>query len=248
MKYPCGIIKDLLPLYIDGVCNEESREAVEEHLSECGQCRQYYEYMKASEDFPKNQNAREKELDVVKSLKKVKRRINKKIRNTIVCAVLAAAVCVAAFEVLFNMPIKDVDISEISVTAEVYPMSSLIKEGGNGEDSFTVSIGEEDTSDVYAISVPSIPNAEISVTENLLDKNSVITSVSWGSKYFIRDMKLSDKNGGDTLYIEAFKTTILNNKAPDYAKAQQYLEFREINRIVFVDKNGGEKVMWERNK
>ena len=26
MKYPCGIIQDLLPLYVDGVCNAESRQ------------------------------------------------------------------------------------------------------------------------------------------------------------------------------------------------------------------------------
>lgn len=27
MTYPCGIIRDLLPLYIDDVCNEESKQA-----------------------------------------------------------------------------------------------------------------------------------------------------------------------------------------------------------------------------
>ena len=45
MKYPCGIIKDLLPLYVDEVCNEESRQVVENHLTECEACRKYYEAM-----------------------------------------------------------------------------------------------------------------------------------------------------------------------------------------------------------
>ena len=45
MMYPCGIIKDLLPLYIDDVCNEESRQAVQTHLSECETCRKCYEAM-----------------------------------------------------------------------------------------------------------------------------------------------------------------------------------------------------------
>ena len=31
----CEIVRDLLPLYIDGVCLEGSRELVEEHLKEC---------------------------------------------------------------------------------------------------------------------------------------------------------------------------------------------------------------------
>lgn len=43
MKIPCSIIKDLLPLYHDDVCSEESKDMVEEHLSECNDCRSYYD-------------------------------------------------------------------------------------------------------------------------------------------------------------------------------------------------------------
>ena len=39
MKYNCEVIMDLLPLYHDGVCSEESREMVEEHLEECESCK-----------------------------------------------------------------------------------------------------------------------------------------------------------------------------------------------------------------
>lgn len=39
MKIPCGMIQDLLPLYEDGVCSPDSREAVEEHLRTCDTCR-----------------------------------------------------------------------------------------------------------------------------------------------------------------------------------------------------------------
>lgn len=35
---PCGIIQDLLPLYKDNVCGEESRRLVEEHLRGCPDC------------------------------------------------------------------------------------------------------------------------------------------------------------------------------------------------------------------
>lgn len=38
MKVKCQVIEDLLPLYIDGVCSEESRMLVEEHLKECSLC------------------------------------------------------------------------------------------------------------------------------------------------------------------------------------------------------------------
>ena len=42
MNYPCNMIKDLLPLYVDNVCSEESKEIVEQHLSKCSDCKAYY--------------------------------------------------------------------------------------------------------------------------------------------------------------------------------------------------------------
>ena len=38
MKIDCNVIRDLLPLYADGACSEESRVMVEEHLQECQSC------------------------------------------------------------------------------------------------------------------------------------------------------------------------------------------------------------------
>lgn len=46
MKYQCDMIQDLLPLYEDGVCSEVSKAAVEEHLRECGRCREVAGRMK----------------------------------------------------------------------------------------------------------------------------------------------------------------------------------------------------------
>lgn len=43
MEKTCDIIKDLLPLYIDGVCSEDSKRAVEEHLKTCESCREELE-------------------------------------------------------------------------------------------------------------------------------------------------------------------------------------------------------------
>ena len=39
MKISCEIISDLLPLYHDGVCSSESKQMIEEHLSNCEKCR-----------------------------------------------------------------------------------------------------------------------------------------------------------------------------------------------------------------
>lgn len=75
MTYPCGIIRDLLPLYIDDVCNEESKQAVENHLSECEKCRNYYEAMKSTDGFVAKENDNSEDMKMAKRLKNVKNTI-----------------------------------------------------------------------------------------------------------------------------------------------------------------------------
>lgn len=47
MKTPCNVIRDLLPLYHDGICSPESRQLVDEHMAECTDCRAELERMNA---------------------------------------------------------------------------------------------------------------------------------------------------------------------------------------------------------
>ncbi|MBP3266742.1 MAG: zf-HC2 domain-containing protein, partial [Ruminococcus sp.] len=45
MSKNCEIVKDLLPLYADDVCTEESRKLVAEHIAHCSECRAELEKM-----------------------------------------------------------------------------------------------------------------------------------------------------------------------------------------------------------
>ena len=47
----CNIVKDLIPLYIDGCCSEESEKVVEEHIKDCNECKKFYEDMNAPSDI-----------------------------------------------------------------------------------------------------------------------------------------------------------------------------------------------------
>ena len=38
MKLNCNVIHDLLPLYVDQICSDESRKLVDEHLAGCRDC------------------------------------------------------------------------------------------------------------------------------------------------------------------------------------------------------------------
>lgn len=41
----CGVVEDLLPLYIDECCSEESRAIVESHIKECEACKSVFDSM-----------------------------------------------------------------------------------------------------------------------------------------------------------------------------------------------------------
>ena len=87
MKYPCEIINDLLPLYIDDICNEKSKEVIKEHLSSCERCKQNYEKMKGVDDIMKNNNS--EDFKVAESLKYIRRKI---FRNKIFVSLLTIVI------------------------------------------------------------------------------------------------------------------------------------------------------------
>ena len=72
MKITCDIISDLLPLYIDEVCTEDTKSAVEEHIGECGKCRDILENM--SLDNPINIPEKTEVEKAKKPFKKLRRR------------------------------------------------------------------------------------------------------------------------------------------------------------------------------
>lgn len=88
MKYPCEIIRDLLPLYHDSVCAPETREAVEEHLDQCQPCQAFYQDMLQADRLDPDQPALQKERAEVKALQS----LGKLLRST---RMKAALICLA---------------------------------------------------------------------------------------------------------------------------------------------------------
>lgn len=70
MRKQCKIIEDLLPLYHDGVCSEESRQMVEAHLSKCEECRKLLAQIDDDIIFP----AKDEDVEVLKGISKAVRR------------------------------------------------------------------------------------------------------------------------------------------------------------------------------
>ena len=245
MTYPCGIIRDLLPLYIDDVCNEESKQAVHNHLSECEKCRSCYEAMKSTEGFENKRSDNSEDSKMASSLKNVKNTINKKIRNIVLYAVAAVLAVIVGFNLLFNVAVKNVSFEDITVSANVYSLAELIENPADKvphSESVTIFSDENDNSEKFQVKIPEL--GTITLTEETIEKCQYATVISVGSEYFLRTIESEVKD--NTIYITAFKTTLLNNKALDYQKQIYSLELQEINRIVYVESDGTETVLWSR--
>ena len=76
MKMKCEIIRDLFPSYIDGLTSRESNELIEEHLEECGECREYLASMK-EEIAEENQPAKNKKA--IQPFRKLRQKTRRKI-------------------------------------------------------------------------------------------------------------------------------------------------------------------------
>lgn len=65
----CEIIKDLLPLYIDRCCSEESANEVEKHLKECENCKSIFDMMNSENLKEKNESFEIKKLSKINERK-----------------------------------------------------------------------------------------------------------------------------------------------------------------------------------
>lgn len=93
MKISCKVIEDLLPLYIDDVCSEESKRIVDEHLSECSKCSEILKQMK-KENLPmENIELNLTEADPIRNLSK---EWNKKLKNSMLKGVISTLLIVGA--------------------------------------------------------------------------------------------------------------------------------------------------------
>lgn len=88
-KISCSVIRDLMVLYEDDVCSEDSRQLIEEHISSCAECHHLYEQAKkvippitlADTENPKDaaKDAIDEEKErITRALQKLEKRITYK--------------------------------------------------------------------------------------------------------------------------------------------------------------------------
>ena len=110
----CGVVRDLLPSYVESLLGEDSREAVERHLKTCPACRAQMEAMASPSEAAKAAESA-KEVDF---LRRVKKGTVKKVALAVVCtaAVLLGGAALKLF--VIGTPLQP---NGLAVIAEVQP-------------------------------------------------------------------------------------------------------------------------------
>lgn len=156
MKNSCEVIKDLLPIYADGVCSKESAAMVEEHLSECEPCSSYLKEIKATEAVAA-QNATFTEAQQLDYLKFVKKKMR---RRTILIAIAAVIGSFAVAAIVYvTVVVGLLSFSVRTAATETYTNVQEYSElfGENAKDDFKSkwdmdeSIFPESVDDVRAV-------------------------------------------------------------------------------------------------
>ncbi len=108
---PCAVVRDILPLYHDGVVSAETRSAVGEHLMGCESCRAEYEAMEQA--LPKTPGKDGTTLGRFQAL--MKRQKRKKIIAIVLAVVLAVAATSAGIAALNQFCIVPLSADEFEV-------------------------------------------------------------------------------------------------------------------------------------
>ena len=114
MKLPCNVVQDLLPLYHDGVCSEESKELVQEHIATCAECKDFLHALK--------EDAAPDKVDAAGSLSAIGKAWKKSTKKALVKGLLIAFLICA---VLFGSFVLATQWKFIEVSAHAMSVSEI---------------------------------------------------------------------------------------------------------------------------
>ena len=110
MKHECSIVRDLLPLYAEGMLSQESTAFVKEHLEGCDDCRTAYHGEETPTSGVPADTAKERteEVGVLRTLKK-------KLRKQTWCAIFITAAVVLLVTLMLRLNPIDY-LADVSAT------------------------------------------------------------------------------------------------------------------------------------
>jgi len=192
----CEIIKDLLPVYCDGLASDETRNAVETHIAECKDCRALLSQMKeAVPEVPKPD---------IQPMKKIKRTLRLRL------ALVIGMVCLGIFVGLYNMLIANpMAISSKNISVRHFAE-------GIGSQYYDCQVKVKGQTRFLRGDIP--PNSEVKIDKEndcvwVNGKKLAVMSVDYEPVYAPADGKLTD---GGVLLVEITCDTPMKYLKRDY--------------------------------
>lgn len=177
MKQSCEIIKDLIPLCSEGICSDESKHDVEEHIKECEKCRILYEHA------PESQNCAPIETpDKYTTLKKTNILFRKLTIRSAVLVILILVFAVIVGRLMFAQIVKGEEMRSFETIAQSYEVKKVTKLilDGNFEEAIDYIAADQDE-----ISLTDPQNAD-----NI--RNIYVRTLSEAYENAFADKKVSD--------------------------------------------------------
>ena len=110
----CGVVRDLLPSYVEGLTSQETNQAVEAHLASCPACTACRDAMKAPTE-PAEATEQDREVDYLKT---VKRKSGRRAMIAVLCTVLLLAAGLAAKIFIIGSPAQEQELFVADVQEE----------------------------------------------------------------------------------------------------------------------------------
>lgn len=212
MKLPCNVILDLLPLYHDQVCSDETKALVEEHLLSCESCKEVLKSMGGELPIPKQ------DIESVEILKNIKKELKTKEFKWLIVVII---VLIAGFSLanilqykLFPVSSSKTYVSNMSELSDGTIGFHLDVKSYRGLGNFNYEVSE-DGSTLYIVPVSGIlPDLEFGNinSANIYynpENNCVITAPGedfWGNS--ITKVYLGSKNEPTLIWEEGMETAL----------------------------------------
>ena len=116
-KINCNVIQDILPLYIDDVVSDDTKELVEEHLQNCEICQRVYHETKTDLENDMKVSVQTKESsNEANDLKSFRKFLKKRKIKTILLSIAATIVCFVAVFMFMNKHVTYISYKDAGIT------------------------------------------------------------------------------------------------------------------------------------
>lgn len=112
MKVSCDVIKDLMPLYVEGMLSDESVKLVEEHIGQCENCRMFLKEFDQNREIPEDRNL----IPMLKLKSTLRKKKAVAVALTITLTLLFSAVLFSFLSAPNYIPLSEelLDVSELN--------------------------------------------------------------------------------------------------------------------------------------